>query len=208
MAKRRPYAPRVPKEERRAQVLDAALEVIARDGYAGVSIDAVAREAGLSRPVIYGVFDDLGALLTALLDRQEKRALAQLMSAIPAVFDPDDIEGLVAGTVRGMLDAVMSDPLTWRPILAPADGTPPAVRKRIERDRDLVRQRIEGLVTTGLAIRGGAEVDAEVVSHALIGTAEYFGRMVIEEPERIEPERIVATVSALLLALAGPSGRD
>jgi hypothetical protein len=37
-----------------------------------------------------------------------------------------------------------------------------------------------------------------VVSHTLIGTAEYFGRMVIEEPERI-----VATVSALLLALAG-----
>jgi AcrR family transcriptional regulator len=40
----------MPREERREQLLDAAMAVIARDGYAGVSIDAIAREAGVTRP--------------------------------------------------------------------------------------------------------------------------------------------------------------
>ena len=39
--RRRPYTPRMPPQERRKQLLDAAIEIIARDGYAGVSIDAI-----------------------------------------------------------------------------------------------------------------------------------------------------------------------
>ena len=61
---RAPAAVRTPRACRppsgATQLLDAALEVIARDGYAGVSIDAIAREAGVTRPVVYGVFDGLG----------------------------------------------------------------------------------------------------------------------------------------------------
>src|SRR5687768_7964136 len=80
---RRPYAPRMAPEERRAQLLDAAIEVISRDGYAGVSVDAIAREAAVTRPVVYGVFANLEELLYALLDRQERRALEQLAAALP-----------------------------------------------------------------------------------------------------------------------------
>src|ERR1041385_3732886 len=39
--RRRPYAPRMPREQRRTQLLDSALAIIARDGYAGISIDAI-----------------------------------------------------------------------------------------------------------------------------------------------------------------------
>src|SRR5436305_1045996 len=81
---RRPYTPRLPVEQRREQLLDAALRVIGRDGYSGVSIDAIAREAGVTRPVVYGAFERLEPLLYALLDRSEQRALAQLMAALPA----------------------------------------------------------------------------------------------------------------------------
>src|SRR3954451_21955701 len=81
--KRRPYAARVPADVRREQLLDGALAVIVRDGYDAISIDAIAREAGVTRPVVYGVFDGLGPLLGALLDRQQERALGQLAAALP-----------------------------------------------------------------------------------------------------------------------------
>ena len=81
---RRPYAPRLPREERREQLLDAALAVIDREGYAGASIDAIAREAGVTRPVVYSAFENLADLLYTLLDRHEQRALTQLLEALSA----------------------------------------------------------------------------------------------------------------------------
>ena len=42
--------PRLPAEERRRQLLDAALELLATDGFDAVNVEPVARKAGLDRP--------------------------------------------------------------------------------------------------------------------------------------------------------------
>jgi AcrR family transcriptional regulator len=199
--RRRPYTPRMPPEARREQLLDAAITVIARDGYGGVSIDAIAREAGVTRPVVYGVFDGLEQLLYALLDRQEQRALNQLLDALPTDVGLSDPDAYLTAAIRRLVDAVTNDPLTWRPILLTADGMPAEVRDRIDRDREFVRARIEFLLEAGLKLRGGPEVDTELASHALIAIAEYFGRMVIEQPGAIDAERLVRAVESLLATL-------
>jgi len=201
---RRPYAARVPADVRREQLLDAAIAVIVRDGYAGVSVDAIAREAGVTRPVVYGVYDGLTPLLTALLDRQEARALAQLQQAMSGdasmLTAPD--EYLIDAAVR-MIDAITSDPHTWRPILLAPSGTPEVVRSRIERDREQVRRQVGRLLEVGLALRGGPPLDVEVVSHALVAVLEHFGRLLLEDPRRFETDRLVAAIRGLLTAL-GP----
>ena len=89
----RPYAPRLLPEQRREQLLDVVLDVIDTDGVASVSMDAVARRAGVTRPVVYGQFTDANAMLRASLDREEQRAFAQILDAIPAQGD-DDLEAL------------------------------------------------------------------------------------------------------------------
>jgi AcrR family transcriptional regulator len=188
----------MPREARRSQLLDAAINIIARDGYAGVSIDAIAREAGVTRPVVYGVFDGLPPLLYALLDRQEQRALAQLMDALGADLGAEDPDAFLLGAVRRLIETVAGDPLTWRPILLAPEGTPDPVRERIARDREIVRVRIQSLLELGLARRGGPAIDSEIASHALIGVAEYFGRMIVERPEQFDADRLVATLEALL----------
>jgi AcrR family transcriptional regulator len=193
----------MPAEQRREQLLDAAIAIVAREGYAGISIDAIAREVDVTRPVVYGVFDGLEELLYALLDRQEQRAMNQLLACMPsnllsAAADPD---ALVLSTVRRMAETVAGDPLTWRAILLAPEGTPAPVRRRIERDRELVRQRIDALLATGLALRGITKIDTEIASHAAVATAEYFGRMLVADPPTIEIDRLVAAVSSLLAAL-------
>ncbi len=45
---RRRYAPRMAPEKRREQLIDAALSVIVHQGYEGVSIEAIARTAGVT----------------------------------------------------------------------------------------------------------------------------------------------------------------
>src|SRR3954454_10974913 len=87
---KRAYAPRMAPEQRREQLLDTALDIALDRGFHAVTIDGVARAAGVTRPVVYGLYDDRAALLTALMDRSEQRALAQLGPVLPAVPGPDD----------------------------------------------------------------------------------------------------------------------
>jgi AcrR family transcriptional regulator len=192
------------QRDRRRQLLDAALRIIIRDGYGAVSIETIAREVDVSRPVIYGVFDGLGDLLGALLDRQERRALKQLGAAVPAMPGEDQDPGeFVVGVVRSMVEAVAEDPDTWHPILLPPDGTPKVVRERIDRDRERVRQQFEALLAWVLSRRGGtAGVDLELASHSLLVVVEQWGRLVLSDPARFSAERLAAFVERLLRGLS------
>jgi TetR/AcrR family transcriptional repressor of mexJK operon len=48
-------------------VLDAALKVFSEAGYSGTTMDAVALEAGLSKPTLYQYFESKEALFSAML---------------------------------------------------------------------------------------------------------------------------------------------
>ena len=196
---RRPYTPRMPAEARRDQLLDAALQIIARDGYSAVSIESIAREADVTRPVVYNVFIDLDDLLGRLLDRQERRALDQLLATISGPDDLSDIPGWLRSVVQDLAAMVAGDPLTWRPIFLSFDGTPSVVRHRIERARTTVRERIEQLVTIGLALQSGrSDIDPRVVAHLLVAIGEYFGRAILEDPESVDATALAATLAALV----------
>lgn len=190
--KRRPYAARMPIEERRTQLLDAALRVIDRDGYDGVSIDAIAKEAGVTRPVVYGAFDGLGALLTALLDRQQQRAITQLFAALPTETATNAVAVVDLSGPR-LHQMLLDDPVTWRAILQSPANVPEVVRARIEADRGQVRTIIEGLVTGVL----GPKVDAPVMAHGIIALLEHFGRLVLDDPEQYDAARLTAAARTL-----------
>ena len=199
---RRPYATRIPAAERREQLLDAALHVIANEGYAGVTIEAIARRAGVTRPVVYGVFGDLGQLLAALLHRQEERAVALLAAAVPAQPEEHDPDALLVHGMRIFLDAVAAEPDTWRVILLPPEGTPSAIRDYVQRNRLALLGRLERLVAWGLERRGGPKgLDVELLARSLLAAGEEAGRLLLTEPGRFPPERL-ADFAAKLLAVA------
>jgi AcrR family transcriptional regulator len=201
VSKRRPYAARVPLDVRREQLLDAAIQVIVREGYEGVSVDAIAREAGVTRPVVYGAYADLNELLGALLDRQQARALTQLAEVLPDRLDTDDPDAFLLNALRALIDRVSNDQLTWRPILLAPHGTPEAVRIRIDADRERIRAQLAELLAVGIELRGGPTLDVELASHALIGVLEHFGRLLLEDPDRFEPDRLVSFAAGLLSVL-------
>jgi AcrR family transcriptional regulator len=71
------------KPDRQARILEAAIDLLARDGISGVSVRAVAREAGVSLGLVNYHFSDKTSLLKAALLRVEEQDLAMLDS------DPD-----------------------------------------------------------------------------------------------------------------------
>lgn len=63
----RPAASRTSRADVRASILAAALACLRRGAYRELSVDAIMLEVGLTRTAFYRYFDDLGALVTALL---------------------------------------------------------------------------------------------------------------------------------------------
>jgi len=201
---RRRYAPRMPPEQRREQLVDAALSVILEQGYGGVSIEAIARAAGVTRPVIYDHFPNLGTLLHALIEREERYSREQLELVVPDDPGDSDPVEVLAGSVRRFLDAVTSRPVTWRVILLPVDGTPAIVREHVETHRSKILERIERLVRWAINRNElPSDLDVELTARAIRDLGEEAGRMVLTDPQRYSPdryERFVQSVMKLLSA--------
>lgn len=197
----RKYAPRLPAAERREQLLDVALELIAEHGQGGVTMEAVARGADIAKPVVYELFGNRAELLQALLEREERLALKQLAGVVPELpaGDPDE---LLVNAMTGFLRAVAADPDRWRLILIPVEGTPQLVRQHVEQGRRALLAQVERLVSWGLEQRGGPEgLDPELSAHVIIALGEGAARMVLTEPERFTPERLGAFAGRLISAI-------
>lgn len=205
---RRRYAPRLPAEERREQLIDAALQVIVAKGYEGISVEAVAREAGVTRPVVYDHFPNLAHLLQALIAREERFSLEQLSNVVPEPPSRNDPLELLAGGVRRFLEAVSARPATWRLILLPLDGTPAIVRDHVESNRARMLKRIERLVRWSVQQgRLPADLDVELTARAIRDLGEEAGRMVLTAPAHYSPERYERFVQSIM-RLLGPKTRD
>ena len=196
---RRRYAPRLPPAERREQLIDAALSVILEQGYSGVSIEAIAREAGVTRPVVYDHFPNLGRLLHALVEREERISLEQLEQVVPD--DPGDREpaDLLAEGVKQFLEAVAARPATWRIILLPLEGTPKVVRDHVETNRARTQERIAKLVRW--AVKRPElpdDLDVELTARAIRVLGEDAGRTLLTDPESYSPERYERFVRSVL----------
>lgn len=76
------------KVDRRELILDAALTLLARDGVSGLSIRAVAREAGVALGLVGYYFDDKASLIRAALRRVGEQDLA-LLDPDPALAPSD-----------------------------------------------------------------------------------------------------------------------
>lgn len=203
---RRRYAPRMSPDRRREQLLDAALRVIVEQGYQGVSIEAIARTAGVTRPVIYDHFPNLGALLRSLIDREERHALDQLANVVPGTPTGEgEPAALFASGVRRFLDSVAARPDSWRVILLPPEGTPALVREHVETNRRAVQTRVESVVRWAIERTGIPEdLDVELCARAIRSLSEEAGRQVLTDPETFSPERYERFVLAVMRLIWSP----
>jgi AcrR family transcriptional regulator len=74
-------------DDRHRQLLDAAARLFAREGYAGLTMVALAGEAGVSRRLVYDHFPDLASLYSAFFDDRAARYLADIAAAVEAADD-------------------------------------------------------------------------------------------------------------------------
>jgi AcrR family transcriptional regulator len=184
-------------EQRREQLLDAALTLISRVGYGGVTIEAVAAEAGVTKPVVYGAYAKLPLLLGDLLDQTYADALTQLLAAFPGTsHSPADVTRVWAAAVR-------ANPRTWAPILLTGAHTPQVVLDRIEDGRKLVRASLAQMLSGGRA-DATTQRRHELAAEAIVAAAEHFGRLMLTAPDQVDDDELAVLFDDLVRTIARP----
>ncbi len=90
------------RAERRAQLVEAALEIWQDQGWAAVTMRGVCAQAGLTDRYFYESFTDRDALLGTVWDQMRDETLDMLTSVIASVSDEGALDQL-----RAVLDAVV-----------------------------------------------------------------------------------------------------
>src|SRR3954462_5807047 len=86
--------PRKTAQERREDVLDAALEVFAEQGLAGASTDEIARRAGISQPYLFRLFGTKKELFKASTERCLAETLETFQVAAEGKSGEDALEAM------------------------------------------------------------------------------------------------------------------
>jgi len=76
-------------EARPDEILDAALTVFARQGFASARVEDIAKEAGLSKGAVYLYFDSKESMLKALVRRLADRVIGAAEALVEAQADVD-----------------------------------------------------------------------------------------------------------------------
>jgi AcrR family transcriptional regulator len=175
---------------RREQVLDAAMEIVSTEGFQGVSIQSVARRAGITRPIVYEHFGSLHGLLDALVKREMRQALGQVSATALSDLGEGDANQLMLESLRTYLAAVAQHPRTWRLVLTPPEGAPELLRKRIVRGRAEVLKSLTDAVSPG-SLPGDLSEDPELTARILSAMADEYARLVLSDPKQFPPERLL-----------------
>jgi AcrR family transcriptional regulator len=195
-------ATRMTAAERREQILDVTKELVDERGFHAVSIEAVARRAGITRPVVYTHFNDLPGLLEALIAREGMRALQQLALVLPTDLTGSNRRDVLLRAMRSYLEAVAADPITWRLVLMPPEGAPELLRTEIARGRELIVAQLAEVARPGL-VPGRASPDPELTGWTLSSLSDAAARLLLTDPERWPVERLMAHTEWLLDQLSG-----
>jgi AcrR family transcriptional regulator len=197
-----PTSSRMPAEQRREQLLDITGEIVLAEGFGGVSIDRVAREAGIARTVVYAQFDNIDGLFEALLERTERQALEQIRAVVPDLPITRDPDEVLVDAILAFATVVISHPRTWGLALLPVEGAPAALRERIATVRAAVTTMLEPVVAWGIDARGGpSDIDVELLTMTLVSLGEDGARLTLTNPERFPPTRLAEYASTLIRAL-------
>lgn len=116
-------AARTAPADRRRQLLDTAEEILASGGTDALRMDALARAAGVTRPVVYAHFGDRDALIIALLARHATRVQEHVRSAMSI---DQEFEPVLRSATRAYLDVATAAGITMR-ALTTAEHLSPAI---------------------------------------------------------------------------------
>lgn len=161
MSSARPRTARLPREQRRRQLLQVALLTFADQGYHRASMDDIAEAAGVSKPVLYQHFPGKHELYVALVEHSLERLGADLIEALQNAQPREGItvnRARVEEMMRVYFDFVEFHPQAYRLIFESDLMADPEIHARFESFHMDVAQAVGGVLGPNAGLGRGAAV--------------------------------------------------
>ena len=192
---------RLTPEQRRAQLLDLGVQLLATRSLDELSIDLLAEEAGISRGLLYHYFGNKHAFHEAVVRRAADELIAQ--TAPPA--DGEPLERVLA-SVTAYVDYVVANHEGYLSLVKGAAGGNESIRGIYEQTRSdmgdrVFREHPEGDIVPDtpanrLVVRGWTAMTEELVLSW------------IADPDGVTRDQLIAILVASLPALVGVTAAE
>ncbi|HEX3929119.1 MAG TPA: TetR/AcrR family transcriptional regulator [Nocardioides sp.] len=187
----KPRGGRLPRRERRAQLLDSALGVFVAQGYHAAAMDDIAERAGVSKPVLYQHFPGKLELYLALLDAACDEVIDNCRVALAAT--PDN-KTRVAAAMAAFYSYVAGERGAFRLVFESDLTSEPAVREHVER----VTAECAAMIAEVIHDDTGLPPDqSRLLAVSLVGMAQVSARFWVSESTGLTQAEAVELVSAL-----------
>jgi AcrR family transcriptional regulator len=187
----RPRGGRLPRPERRAQLLGSALEVFVAQGYHAAAMDDIAERAGVSKPVLYQHFPGKLDLYLALLDAACDQVIDNCRQALAATHDN---KTRVAAAMAAFYSYVAGERGAFRLVFESDLTSEPAVREQVEHVTSECASMIADVIhdDTGLPPE-----QSRLLAVSLVGMAQVSARFWISESSGLTQTQAIELVSGL-----------
>lgn len=177
--------------ERRTQLVEVAKRVFAEHGYDGASVEEIASQAKVSKPIVYEHFGGKEGLYAVVVDRETARLLGMITSRLgPGLGGREQIHS----SAMAFLDYIEADPDGFRVLIrASPTGVSSGGMDGLLSD---VAAKAEEVLTGFFAESGIDLAAAPLYAHALVGMVVYVGAWWSEEHE-LPKEVVAAHLTAL-----------
>ena len=187
----RPRGGRMPRRERRVQLLESALGVFVAQGYHAAAMDDIAERAGVSKPVLYQHFPGKLELYLALLDRAVDTVIEGTRTALEST---DNNKQRVAATMHAFYTYVASEEGEFRLVFESDLTNEPAVREQVERVTTECADMIAHVIHDDTGLPDEA---SRLLAVSLVGMAQVSARFWLTEAGGIDRSDAAALVAAL-----------
>lgn len=183
---------RLPRDERRAQLLVAALEIFTASGYHAASMDEIAERASVSKPVLYQHFPSKLDLYLAVLDLHIDSLVFAIQKAIASTRDN---RNRVKATIEAYFGFIEGEGEAFRLLFESDMSVEPQVRERLERMSYDCAVAVSAVIS---ADTGLPKDESMILAIGLIGCAQITARHWLEKGGKIDRTQASALIASLL----------
>ncbi|HEX3547576.1 MAG TPA: TetR/AcrR family transcriptional regulator [Mycobacterium sp.] len=158
---------RLPRAVREQQMLDAAVQMFSVNGYHETSMDAIAAEAQISKPMLYLYYGSKEDLFGACLDRELSRFIDTVRADIDFRQSPKE---LLRNAVLTFLHYIDTNRASWMVLYTQATSSQ-AFAHTVREGREKIIELVGRLLRAGTR-NPGPDTDFDMMAVALVGAGE------------------------------------
>ena len=183
---------RLPRAKRRQQLVQVARDVFAEHGFDAATLEQIAEQAGISRPILYSHFGDKQGLFEAVVEQEASRLKAVVMQSL---IEPGESHQLLERSLCAFFTDMHDNPAGHVVLTrdAPLGLTNSGLDQMLA---GLGEQITAVIITSSDPSATKDQTPAPVFAHALIGACFHIGRWWRDHPE-VPLDQVVSTATAL-----------